>query len=179
MLTTPKERFDYAVNIILDHEGGYTNDPHDPGGETAYGITDYDINSSPKELGLPAHLKDLTIDDAKRYYKSEWWDKYGFNDITSLPIATKIFDMAVDMGASEAFKLVQYALIHCGEAVVVDSILGLKTIAAINELYLFGCDGVFKEELVMQSTDFYEQIVSEKPMLKEFLPGWLARAKDK
>ena len=172
-----QERFDSAVAVVLAHEGGYTNNPADPGGETNYGITSYDLDCAGKSLDLPAEVKDITIDDAKRYYKSQWWDKYNFNAINPLPIATKIFDMAVDMGAHEAFTLVQRALAHTGEPVKVDGILGLKTIAAINELYLFCCDRVFKEELINSSIDFYEQLVAEKPSLKEFLPGWLARAK--
>jgi lysozyme family protein len=31
--------FDKAIEIILKHEGGYVNDPDDPGGETKFGIT--------------------------------------------------------------------------------------------------------------------------------------------
>ena len=34
-----KTSFDEIIDTVLDHEGGYVNDPKDLGGETKYGIT--------------------------------------------------------------------------------------------------------------------------------------------
>lgn len=50
---TPEERFRYAVEVVLRHEGGYVNDPHDPGGETKYGIS---------KRCLPGDARVLTLD---------------------------------------------------------------------------------------------------------------------
>ena len=108
---TPQARFDYAVNIVLGHEGGYSNDPNDPGGETNFGITQYELRSYAEDFNfLPSHVNDLTRIEAEQFYKINYWDKYNYNAINSLPIATKIFDMAVNMGPHEAHELTQNAL---------------------------------------------------------------------
>ena len=53
-------RFDWIIKFVLDAEGGYTNDPVDPGGETNYGI---DKRSHPD-----VNIKELTIEEAKDIY---------------------------------------------------------------------------------------------------------------
>ena len=59
--------FDQAFAIVIGEEGGYVNDPNDPGGETKYGIAK---NSHPN-----VDIANLTLDQAKAIYKTEYWDK--------------------------------------------------------------------------------------------------------
>src|ERR1017187_9416771 len=91
-------RFNYAVNIVLEHEGGYSDDSDDPGGKTNFGITEKDLQDHARELNLPLDVKELGRVEAEYFYKKVYWDKYHYDAIKSLPIATKIFDMAVNMG---------------------------------------------------------------------------------
>ena len=176
-ILTPQGRFQYAVNIVLNHEGGYSNDEDDPGGETNFGITHLDLQAHAIELNLPLDVKNLTRIEAEYFYKKIWWDKYNYNAINSLPIATKIFDMAVNMGAHEAHILVQRALTYCGHSEIdIDGILGGKSFGAINEISQHGRQADFRIELINEAKWFYEHLVEEKPVLKKFLNGWLERA---
>jgi lysozyme family protein len=176
---TPEDRFNQAVSVVLGHEGGYTNDPDDPGGETNFGITQTDLDKHAIELLLlpPIDIKNLTQIEAERFYKKFFWDKYNYNAIDSLHVATKIFDMSVDMGPQEAHKLTQRALTYCGyRKMPIDGVLGAKTLAAINRLCVVGLETDLYDELVNEATWFYENLAKEKPVLKKFLNGWLARA---
>ena len=177
-ILTPQGRFDHAVNIVLEHEGGYSNDPDDPDGETNFGITQAELKEHMKDFtSFPTDVKDLTRIEAEYFYKIVYWDKFHYDAINSLPIATKIFDMAVNMGAHEAHELVQRALGYCGYSnLVVDGVLGGHTLAAINEVCLHGREPDLMDEIINEAKWFYEHLVEEKPILNKFLKGWLVRA---
>ena len=55
--------FDEIIKHVLEHEGGYVNDPKDLGGETKYGIT--------KRFYPDIDIKNLTIEEAKEIYKKD------------------------------------------------------------------------------------------------------------
>jgi lysozyme family protein len=96
--------FDEAVAEIFEHEGGYVNDPNDPGGETIYGIS---RRSHPKawEKGKP------TVAAAKKIYKKHYWDNPRLHCSKLHPaIALCIFDSAVNQGARVAAKTAQDAI---------------------------------------------------------------------
>jgi hypothetical protein len=63
------EHFERAVAFVLRHEGGYVNDPRDPGGETKYGIS--------KRAYPRLDIKGLTEADAKEIYRRDYWEKAG------------------------------------------------------------------------------------------------------
>lgn len=177
ILLTPQERFENALNILLQNEGGYSNDEDDPGGATNFGITQEDLDDYHVKLGLPANVIDLTRDDAAKFYKLMWWDRFHYEAINSIDIATKVFDLAVNVGACEACKLLQRALIWCGySTLVVDGILGPKTLAATNECTLHGREEDLMTELCEEARDYYSTITEENPKLYKFLKGWLKRA---
>ncbi len=59
--------FEHAITITLQHEGGYVNDPADPGGETRYGIS--------KRAFPKVDIANLTINKAKAIYKAFYWER--------------------------------------------------------------------------------------------------------
>ena len=63
-----KTSFDEIIEVVLHHEGGYVNDPKDPGGETNYGIS--------KRAYPDVDIKNLTEDGAKDIYRRDYWEKY-------------------------------------------------------------------------------------------------------
>ena len=110
--------FDRAFEIIIGHEGGYVNDPRDPGGETKYGIS---------KRAYPAEdIQNLTLDRAKFLYKRDYWDAV---DAESIPGAARliVFDCSVNCGVTTAKKILQRAV-----GVKDDGIIGAKTRAAIS-----------------------------------------------
>ncbi len=73
--------------------GGYTNDPVDPGGETKYGIT--------KRSHPSLDIKNLTPEQAACIYANEYWDACGCDSIP-FPFCVAVFDTAVNCGVSRA-----------------------------------------------------------------------------
>ena len=59
-------KFDEIIEVVLEHEGGYVNDPKDPGGETNFGIA--------KRSHPDVDIKNLTKESAKEIYKEVYWD---------------------------------------------------------------------------------------------------------
>lgn len=92
-----KDNFEKALELTLKYEGGYTNDPYDPGGPTNYGIT---IATLSHELGRKATVKDvknISMNVVKDIYKKKYWNLV---DGDSLPAGVDLlaFDIAVNSG---------------------------------------------------------------------------------
>jgi hypothetical protein len=87
-----------AVNDLINNwEGGYVNDPQDPGGETNMGISK---RSYPNE-----DIKNLTRDEAIAIYYRDFWQLYDLDKIGDLQMRAKVFNMGVLMGQKEALIL--------------------------------------------------------------------------
>ena len=153
--------FEPAVEWMLSHEGGYVNDPNDAGGETKYGIS----KRSYPDVDIAA----LTLDDAKAIYKRDYWASQRYEEIADQRVATKIFDMAVNMGFHRAHAIAQQ---QCG--VKNDGILGPLTVAAINAKDA----DTFVVSLCNACVEFYSGLAEDKPTNQKFLNGWLKRAND-
>ena len=95
-----KENFETALHLTLEFEGGYSQDPLDPGGETNYGISK---KSYPEE-----DIKNITPDRVREIYKKDYWDKSGCNGLAS-PLDIFVFDAAVNMGITQAVDIVTEA----------------------------------------------------------------------
>ena len=91
-----KDSFDRAVTFVLLMEGGYVNDPDDPGGETNHGIS--------KRSYPNLDIRSLTIDDAKTIYKRDYWDKCSCDNL-NYGMDVCVFDTAVNMGVNTAIAL--------------------------------------------------------------------------
>lgn len=114
--------FNRAFNIVVGIEGGYANDPHDPGGETKYGIS----KRSYPLLDIPS----LTLDDAKKIYRRDYWD-FIKGDALPWPLSCFVFDMAVNQGVSPAIRTLQQTL-----RVTEDGVIGPQTLIAARSLPL-------------------------------------------
>ncbi|MGQ0595772.1 glycoside hydrolase family 108 protein [Aquabacterium sp.] len=110
--------FDQAFEKLIGHEGGYANNPADPGGETRYGIS---RRAYPLE-----NIKAMTLERAKVLYLHDYWAPAGCD---AVPDAIKfdLFDMAVNSGPVAAIKNLQRAV-----GVTIDGMLGPLTLQAIN-----------------------------------------------
>jgi lysozyme family protein len=111
--------FDDAFTKLVDpqHEGGYVNDPRDPGGETKYGISK---RSYPDE-----DIASLTLERAKAIYARDFWHPAGCEAVPAL-LAYDLFDMAVNQGLHAAIKALQFAA-----GVADDGVLGPNTLRAV------------------------------------------------
>ena len=175
--------FEKAIKEILKHEGGYVNNPNDPGGITNKGVTLRLIKDHP-ELGdfdldgdVDAEdIKNMTVENATKIYKDLWWDKFGYGKFTNDAIALKVFDFAVNAGASRSHKILQASINSFGMNLTVDGILGNATFQVVNHF----ADGDVDKLLATFRTkqyQFYVDIATKNPKLQVFLKGWEHRAK--
>lgn len=111
-------QFASALDVILHHEGGYVFHPHDPGGETNFGIS--------KRQFPGEDITNLTRERAAEIYREHYWSKIRGDDLTPA-VALICFDAAVNQGVSFAIKTMQRAA-----RVSVDGALGPVTLAALN-----------------------------------------------
>jgi lysozyme family protein len=110
--------FSKAFEHVVGVEGGYVNDPRDPGGETIYGITRRD-HPGAWAAGRP------TLEQAKAIYRMGYWDPARC-EYLPWPLAAFVFDAAVNQGVSTAVRLLQKAV-----GTVQDGAIGKNTLAAI------------------------------------------------
>ena len=152
--------FDDIIEVVLHHEGGYVNDPVDPGGETNFGIA--------KRSHPDVDIKNLTKEGAKEIYKEHYWDK---NKVDSLPEELRhiYFDMCVNQGKSRAVKILQISANAKGEKLKVDGGLGPKTLAAIIN------SNVELQRVRAYRVKYYADLVTRKPDLEKFYYGWFKR----
>ena len=112
------DAFDAAIELLLspDIEGGYVNDPLDPGGETHWGISQHsypDLN-----------IRNLTRDEAVEIYRRDFWKPLCCPDLPPA-LAIVLFDSAVNQGVRPAIEMLQAAL-----EVPVDGLMGPVTVTA-------------------------------------------------
>ena len=111
---TNDQHFGTIVRHVLEAEGGYVNDPDDPGGKTKYGIS----QRSYPDLDIAA----LTEADAIAIYRRDYWNA-GRCDELPIPVAAFMFGALVQHRPRTAKKLLQHAL-----GVKADGIIGPTTI---------------------------------------------------
>ena len=152
-------QFDEIIEVVLHHEGGYVNDPQDPGGETNFGIA--------KRSHPDVDIKNLTKDGAKEIYKEHYWDA---NKVDDLPDELKhiYFDMCVNQGRGRAGRIIQRAANNKGHELLVDGVLGPITLGKI--------DNVELDRVRAYRIKYYADLVTRKPDLEKFYFGWFRRS---
>ena len=149
--------FELCLQLVLKHEGGYVNDPDDPGGETNLGVTKKTYTNA----GGKKEMKDLTIEDVMPIYKKYYWDRVRAD---SLPrgLDLSVFDFAVNAGAHRAIVKLQ----QCVDAEP-DGIMGPKTIKAIN-----ACD---LTRVLIEYTIARQQHYESLGIFNKYGKGWTRR----
>jgi lysozyme family protein len=109
--------FDQAFDRLIGNEGGYVNNPADPGGETNWGIS--------KRAYPTLDIRKLTRDQAKQIYLTDFWQR-GQMDRMPPALAFQAFDAAVNHGIEQAIRFVQMAA-----GVAPDGHIGPVTMAAV------------------------------------------------
>ena len=123
---------DIAAEIVA-REGGYVNDPNDPGGATNYGVTIHTM----RRLGLDLDgdgdvdardVQQLTRARAIDIFIRHYFERPLIHRLPA-PLQASVFDMYVNAGGN-AIRILQRLLIQLGQQVGVDGALGPQTIAA-------------------------------------------------
>jgi lysozyme family protein len=164
--------FDIFLPILLGFEGGYVDNPSDPGGETNKGVTMATFRQcSHGLLGIDptsANLKALTDAQAGIIYKALYWDKMRGDAFALQDLANIVCDFYVNAG-THATSLLQRVMKDMGANVVVDGTLGAASLQALATLPQDQVYQAYRQGRI----DYYQQLGTRFP---QFLKGWLARA---
>lgn len=162
----PSDAFIHSLPFVLRWEGGYVNDPDDPGGATNKGITQRVYDEWRQRQGQqPQDVR--RIDDAEVHtiYEADYWLPPRC-DLLQRQLDLVQFDTAVNMGVGRAVRLLQDAL-GCD----VDGDFGPRTRTAAD-----GCDpGTTIMACCDRRESYYRMLAERRPRMKKFLKGWLNR----
>ena len=161
------ERFKKFLDYIFEVEGGYTNDENDRGGATNFGITHDDAK---KYLGYTGDMRDFKKSDAEKIYEKVYYRGNHIDKITDDRVALSIFDWAVNSGG-KGIKKAQIVANKFGASLIVDGIIGNKTLEAINAID----PKMFLNEYHKMQRTFYKNLAARDSLQEGFLKGWLNR----
>nr|DAS70407.1 MAG TPA: Lysozyme [Caudoviricetes sp.] len=149
--------FIQIFNRLIGHEGGYVNDPRDPGGETNWGIT----KRTAQVNGYQGSMRAMTREQAYKIYYSAFWLRYQCDKMPDA-VAFQFFDAAVNHGLGNASRMLQRAV-----NVADDGIIGNMTIAAIKKMAI--SDVIMR--LNAERLEFYCKLST----FATFGKGWVRR----
>lgn len=98
-----KNNYNDCLTRLLKDEGGYSNDPRDPGGATNFGITLNDYRKYIDSEGTADSVRRMSVDQAKTIYKSKYWDALNCDNLAS-GVDYTCFDYGVNSGLGRPRK---------------------------------------------------------------------------
>lgn len=168
---------------IVAREGGYVNDPDDPGGATNHGVTIATL----RRLGLDltgdgrvsnADVRALTRAQAVEIFIDHYWRKPGIDRLPE-ELQPVVFDMHVNAGAN-AVRILQRLLTRLGRPCPDDGIIGPRTVAAA-----FAAGPGLAEAYALARRDYYYALADARPASRKYARrrdggkgGWITRAEE-
>lgn len=124
-----KANFDRCLSEVLQHEGGWADNPKDPGGATMKGVTLATFRAWKGSAATKAQLRAISDADLRAIYRRNYWDAVSGDDLPA-GLDLLAFDAAVNSGPSRGAKWLQTAL-----GVSADGKIGPATIAAAQKAH--------------------------------------------
>lgn len=167
--------FKKAVNDVIHHEGGYNDIKEDLGGATNWGVSLRFLESQGLDIDGDGDVDwedvaAMTRDQAEDIYHQYFW-KNEYDRIGGV-VAMKVFDMGVNMGTRRAHKRLQEACNYFGSGLLVDGMVGVKTINMIRQIDLV----LLLHQICFEQARYYAEITVRRPQNLKFLRGWMNRA---
>jgi len=172
---------------IVAREGGYVNDPDDPGGATNFGVTIHTM----RRLGLDltrdgriseADVRALTRAQAVDVFITHYFKRPRVADLPEGLQAT-VFDMYVNAGAN-AVKILQRLLVEMGHAIGVDGGIGAQTITAAQSAHA-AAPNHLADAYGIARRNYYYALADARPASRKYARrrdggkgGWIKRAED-
>lgn len=164
--------FELAFELLLADEGGFINDPDDPGGVTNYGITQKTYESFLKISVSIDDMKNMPIDDAKEIYLTQYWNPLCLHSVEKASIAVCIFNSGVLYGVGTAANIAQRSLQNLGVNVRVDSLMGQATTSQLNAVDEQEYLRMYHKLLLAR----IETLIFNNAKLEKYRRGWSNRA---
>lgn len=172
---------------IVAREGGYVNDPDDPGGATKYGVT----LRTMRRLGLEltednridaADVKQISRAQAVEIYIEHYFTRPGIGNLPQV-LQPSVFDMMVNAG-SNAIKVLQRLLTDMGYPCVPDGAIGPQTITAAQRAYE-AAPTYIADAYAIARRNYYYRLADARPASRKYARrldggkgGWITRAEE-
>lgn len=168
---------------IVAREGGFVNDPDDPGGATNFGVTIHTLRRlrPGQQIGVN-EVRALTREDAIGIYIEHYFRRPRIAELPE-PLWPTVFDMYVNAGAN-AVRILQRLFIEMGLQIAADGVIGPQTIAAAHRAqemapaHLVDAYGIARR-------DYYYRLADQRPASRKFARrrdggkgGWITRAEE-
>ncbi|MFC7703493.1 holin-associated N-acetylmuramidase [Plastorhodobacter daqingensis] len=172
---------------IVAREGGFVNDPDDPGGATNWGVTIHTM----RRLGLDlnrdgkvdtADVRLLSRDQAVEIYLEHYFRRPRIAELPT-PLHASVFDMHVNAG-SNAIRLLQQLMADMGFEVAIDGLIGPQTIRVAHAAqaaaprHLVDAYGIARR-------NYYYRLADARPASRKYARrkdggkgGWITRAEE-
>lgn len=118
-----------AMQQVFADEGGYTNDPHDPGGPTNWGITLSDARQYWKSSATAIDVQDMPKPVAEDIYEKHYATPLRYNDLPA-GVDYAVLDYGINSGIHRSITTLQQIV-----GVPVDGVIGPITLAAVNKMH--------------------------------------------
>ncbi|MEH6829338.1 MAG: holin-associated N-acetylmuramidase [Sulfitobacter sp.] len=172
---------------IVSREGGYVNDPDDPGGATNYGVTIHTMRRLGLDLDRDGTVTGADVRRLTRVQAVEIFVEHYFNRplIGELPqsLQATVFDMFVNAGGN-AVKILQRLLVEMGYSVTVDGALGPQSLAAVRAAYRASPDHLV-DAYGIARRNYYFRLADRRTSSRKFARtraggkgGWITRAEE-
>ncbi len=177
---------DIASDIVR-REGGFVDDPQDPGGATKYGVT----LATMRRLGLDltrdgkvdrADLKALSTAQAEAIFVEHYFRKPGLGELPAA-LQASVFDMYVNSGAN-AVRILQRLLSRMGFPLKDDGLIGPKTLTAARSA-AEAAPGHLCDAYGIERRNYYYALADARPASRKYARtttggkgGWIRRAEE-
>jgi len=154
--------FIYSFDFMIEHEGGTNFHIYDRGGLTKFGICQKQYPN--------LDIANLTLDEACRIYAHDYWNKnqcYRFER----PVGMAMFDSGVNCGQMSGAIWLQKALNAMGAGLVVDGLIGQKTVYASTGRNSYA----IAAKLMAHRLKRYYRLTGNHPEQITFIRGWINR----
>lgn len=159
-----QNNFEQCFKWLLAHEGGFVNNPRDPGGMTNLGATRANwaawLGHDPTE----AEMRALTPADVAPFYRAKYWQAMRCDDLPS-GVDWVVMDFGVNSGIGRSAKFLQ-RVVGAGQ----DGQIGPLTLANVK-----ACD---PKKLIDEICDARQAFLESLPTFAYFGKGWTARVKE-
>lgn len=168
---------------IVAREGGFVNDPDDPGGATNFGVTIHTLRRlRPGQRVSEDDIRALTREDAVAIYVEHYFNRPRIAELPE-PLWATVFDMYVNAGAN-AVRILQRLLAEMGLEATVDGVIGPQTIAATHRAHELA-PAHLVDAYGIARRDYYYRIADRRPTSRKFARrrdggkgGWITRAEE-
>ena len=180
-------KIEEIANAIIGREGGYVNDPDDPGGATNFGVTIGTMTRLGMDLDgdgrvTPEDVKRLTKAQARDIFLNHYFHRPGIAKLPE-PIQASVFDMYVNSGAN-AVKILQRLLNDMGQRISVDGAIGPQTVEAAQIAHANAPDHL-ADAYGIARRNYYYALADRRAASRKYARrrdggkgGWITRAEE-